>query len=211
VLFSLISGKQAHYLLPAYPAMALLFAYASARAKRGSQIWITLLASAVASGAIGLHVIPASADLAQLAPFWPLTAFAGLCLLLTLVAVQLPRIPGHLLAGVGLALGLHGVIATTGLSAAYDGQTLANTLALHQADGLAVTNAEYNAEINFLGRLTTPVALTPDLQSLAKWAEAHPKGVVFGRVSESPILAAPQQIFQYMGQDWGLWSAEAMP
>ena len=43
ILFSLISGKQAHYLLPAYPAMALLFAYASVRAKSGSMAWVALL------------------------------------------------------------------------------------------------------------------------------------------------------------------------
>lgn len=137
ILFSLISGKQAHYLLPAYPAMALLFAHASTRAKSGSLAWAPLLLIATGAGTIGLGLIPAKADLAQLAPYWPLTAFAALCLILSLLIWRLPRIPGHLLAGIGLTLGLHGIIATTGLYAAYDGQSLANTLAAHEADGLA--------------------------------------------------------------------------
>ena len=210
ILFSLISGKQAHYLLPAYPAMALLFAHASTRAKSGSMAWVALLLAAAGAGAIGLGLIPANADIAQFAPYWPLTAFAALCIILALLIWRMPRIPGHLLAGAGLALGIHGIIVTTGLYAAYDGQSLANTLATHEADGLAVINAEYNAEINFLARLTTNVTLTPDLPSLTTWAQAHPNGVFFGRVKENPLTAAPQQVFHFFAQDWGLWPARAI-
>lgn len=210
ILFSLISGKQAHYLLPAYPAVALLFAHASTRAKSGSLAWAPLLLIAAGAGALGLGLIAAKGDLARLAPYWPLTAFAVLCILLALAVWRLPRIPGHLLAGAGVALGLHGVIASTGLYAAYDGQALANTLAMHEADGLAVFNAEYNAEINFLARLTSDVALTPDLPSLTTWAEAHPNGVIFGRVKENPLTAAPQQVFHFFAQDWGLWPASVI-
>jgi 4-amino-4-deoxy-L-arabinose transferase-like glycosyltransferase len=210
ILFSLISGKQTHYLLPAYPAIALLFAYASTRAKAGSMAWIPLLLIAAGAAAVGLGLIPAKADLAQLAPFWPLTDFAMLCVFLALLIWRLPRIPGHLLAGAGVALGLHGIIATTGLYAAYDGQSLANSLAPHEAGGLAVINGEYNAEINFLARLTTPVALTPDLPSLTTWAKAHPNGMIFGRIKENPLTAAPQQVFHFFAQDWGLWPASAV-
>jgi hypothetical protein len=156
---------------------------------------------------VGLGLIPAKADLAQLAPFWPLTDFAMLCVFLALLIWRLPRIPGHLLAGAGVALGLHGIIATTGLYAAYDGQSLANSLAPHEAGGLAVINGEYNAEIYFLARLTTPVALTPDLPSLTTWAKAHPNGMIFGRIKENPLTAAPQQVFHFFAQDWGLWPA----
>ncbi len=186
VLFSLISGKQAHYLVPAFPAMALLFAYALRTAKAGSLAWVPLALLAIGAGGLGLHLIPAKGDLAQLAPFWPLSLFAALCALLALAVLRLPRLSGHVLAGLGLSLGLHGIVASTGLYAAYDGRGLARTLAAHEAAGLAVTNAEYNAEINFLARLTTPVALTPDLPSLTLWAQAHPDGMIFGRVNETP-------------------------
>jgi 4-amino-4-deoxy-L-arabinose transferase-like glycosyltransferase len=210
ILFSLISGKQAHYLLPAYPAMALLFAHASIRAKSGSLAWVALLLIAAGAGAVGLGLIPAKADLAQLAPYWPLTAFAALCLILALLIWRLPRIPGHLLAGAGLTLGIHAIIASTGLYAAYDGQRLATTLASNEEGGLAVINEEYNAEINFLARLTTKVALTPDLPSLTAWAQTHPNGMIFGRVKENPLTAAPQQVFHFFAQDWGLWPATSL-
>jgi len=209
VLFSLISGKQAHYLLPAYPAVALLFSVALSRAKagRGSLAVLPLLLLSAGAGAVGLGLIPASGDLALLAPVWPLTGFAVVCLMLALLLWVLPRLPGHVLAGVGLVLAIHGVIVTTGLYRAYDGTDLAMALAGHEASGLAVTNGEYHAEINFLARLTTPVALTPDPASLTAWARAHPQGMVFGRVEENPLKVAPQEVFRYMGKDWGLWPA----
>ncbi|OZA16770.1 MAG: hypothetical protein B7Y02_02865, partial [Rhodobacterales bacterium 17-64-5] len=195
------------YLLPAYPAMALLFAYASTRARSGSLAWLPLVLIAAGAGAVGLGLIPAAADLVLLAPYWPLTVFAALCILLALLIWRLPRIPGHLLAGAGVTLGIHGLIVSTGLYATYYGQNLATTLAAYESDGLAVTNAEYNAEINFLARLTTPVALTPDLPSLTAWAQSHPNGMIFGLVKENPLTAKPQQVFNYMGDDWGLWPA----
>ncbi len=205
LLFSLISGKQAHYLLPAFPAMALLFARAG-QARLSLAAW-PLLAVSGLSAAVGLGLFPMNKDLALLMPFWPLLAFSALCAVLALMIWRLPTLPGHLLAGVGLALGLHGVIATTGLYAAYDGRPLAAQLAAHPEGGLAVTNAEYHAEINFLARLTAPVAHLTDAAALADWARAHPQGMVFGRVRESPLTVSPQQVLTYMGQDWGLWPA----
>lgn len=210
VLFSLISGKQAHYLLPTYPAVALLFAYASKKARPGTQAWLPLLALAAAAGALGLGFIPATYDLALLAPFWPMTAFAGLCLVLALAVSQLPRVPGHLLTGIAFALALHGVIASTGLYAAYDGRPLAATLASRAAGGLATVNAEYNAEINYLAGLTAPVAQPGTLADWQEWALAHPQGTVFGRIKENPLTAAPQEVFRYMGEDWGLWPASVI-
>ncbi len=205
LLFSLISGKQAHYLVPAFPAMALLFA----RAGQGARSWaaLPLLAVAGLSAAVGLGLFPMNKDLALLMPLWPVLAFSALCAVLALQVWRLPTLPGHLLAGVGLALGLHGVIATTGLYAAYDGRPLAAILASHAEAGLAVTNAEYHAEINFLAGLTAPVAHLTDVAALADWAKLHPDGMVFGRVNETPLTAKPSEVLQYMGQDWGLWPA----
>lgn len=209
ILFSLISGKQAHYLLPAFPAMALLFS----RAGHGGRAFaaLPLLVVAGLAAAVGLGLFPMNADLVVLMPLWPLLALAALCAALALMIWRLPTLPGHLLAGVGLALGLHGVIATTGLYAAYDGRPLAAVLASHAGDGLAVTNAEYHAEINFLAGLTAPVAHLTDAQALTDWAKSHPEGMIFGRLSESPLTVKPGQVLRYMGQDWGLWPAGLVP
>ena len=51
------------------------------------------------------------------------------------------------------------------------------------------------------------VAHLTDAAALTQWAQAHPQGLVFGRVNENPLTVEPQRIFQYMGQDWGIWPA----
>jgi hypothetical protein len=114
------------------------------------------------------------------------------------------------LAGAGVAIGLHGVIATTALYAAYDGRPLAAMLAAKADGGLAVFNSEYHAEINYLAGLTAPVAHLTDAAALQDWARANPEGMIFGRVSESPLTAAPQEVLPYMGQAWGLWPARSV-
>lgn len=209
ILFSLISGKQAHYLVPAFPAVALLFARAGQGRRSFAAVPLLAMAGLVAVLAPGL--VPSAGAAAGLAAHWPLLAFAALCGVLAWAVWRLPTLPGHLLAGAGVALGLHGVIATTGLYAAYDGRPLAAQLAVHADAGLASFNAQYHAEINFLAGLTSPVALLTDAAALSDWAKAHPNGMIFGRVDESPLTVPPSQVLQYMGQDWGLWTSAALP
>jgi 4-amino-4-deoxy-L-arabinose transferase-like glycosyltransferase len=211
VLFSLISGKQIHYLLPAFPAMALLFAMAlPAQAGRGgSLVWLPLTGLAVVMAALGTGALPLPNDIADLTPLWPLLALGGFAALLALAVWRLPILPAHLLAGVGLTLGLHGLIVTTSLYPEYDSQHFAALLAPHVADGLATTNAEYNAEFNFALRLTAPVATPQSAPELAAWAAAHPNGVIFGQKDQDLLTAAPQEVLRYMGKDWAIWPAAA--
>lgn len=209
ILFSLISGKQVHYLLPAFPAMALLFAYASTKANKGSLAWLPLLGCAAVAVAIASGQI-SSKDLADLTPAWPLYAFGLLCAGLAMQVVRLPLIAGHVLAGVGLTLGLHGVIATTGLYAAYDGREMAVLLAQEQGFGLATTQTPYHAEFNFAAGLTAPVATPKDAAEWALWAKNHPKGLIFGLIKDNPMTVAPTQTLRYMGKDWGIWRRAAI-
>lgn len=208
ILFSFISGKQVHYLLPAFPAMALLFAYASTKAARGSFAWLPVLAIAALAIAVAGGVI-ASKDMADLTPAWPLYAFGLLCAALAVQMLRLPLIAGHVLAGFGLTLGLHGVIATTGLYAAYDGREIAGLVAQEAGNGLATTQAPYHAEFNFAARLTEPVATPNGAVAWAKWLEDHPKGMIFGLLKNSQITVTPAQTLRYMGKDWGIWFAPA--
>lgn len=211
ILFSLISGKQAHYLLPAFPAIALLFAHGlQSVPKTRSLAWLPLLLAASGFGAIGLGLIPAKADLAPLSPVWPALAFAILCLGLAAATLRLPLIQGHILAGAGFALGLHGVIATTALYPAYDGRPMAGILAASAAEGLAVIDYSYNAEFNFIARMTTPVATPQTPADLAAWAKAHPNGLIFGLKTNSLLTAEPQETIHYIGKDWAIWPASVI-
>lgn len=103
VLFSLISGKQIHYLLPAFPAMALLFAMAfpAQTGRGGSLVWLPLAGLAVATAALGTGAVPLPNDIADLTPLWPLLALAVFAALLAVAVWRLPILPAHLLAGLG--------------------------------------------------------------------------------------------------------------
>lgn len=208
LLFSLISGKQAHYLLPAFPAVAMLFAWALEKApKARSVLWLPLGLTGAVFAAFGLGFIPAKDDLVAVAPLWPVLAFAALCFVLAIASLRLPLIGGHLLAGIGLALGLHGVIVSTGLYDAYDGRHIATVLQTRADKGLAVIDYSYNAEFNFIARLTAPVATPADAAALADWAKAHPEGLVFGLKTNGLLTAEPQETIHYMGKDWAIWPA----
>ena len=211
VLFSLISGKQIHYLLPAFPAMALLFADSTKpeAGRGGSLVWLPLVMLAIATATLGTGAIPLPNDIADLTPLWPFLAFAGFAALLALAALRLPSLPAHLLAGVGFALGLHGLIVTTSLYPGYDSQNFAARLAPHVADGLATTNTDYNAEFNFTLRLTEPVAMPQSAAELSIWAKAHPNGLIFGQENQDLLTAEPQEVLRYMGKDWAIWPASA--
>ena len=208
-LFSLISGKQVHYLLPAFPAMALLFAYASTKVNKGSFAWLPLLGFAAVAVAIATGQV-SSKDFADLTPVWPLYAFGLLCVGLAIQLLRLPLIAGQVLAGVGLTVGMHGVIATTGLYAAFDGRQMATLLAQEAGFGLATTQEPYHAEFNFAAGLATPVATPKDAAAWAAWAKDHPKGLIFGLIKDNPMTVAPTQTLLYMGKEWGIWRRAAI-
>ena len=206
VLFSLISGKQVHYLLPAFPAMALLFARGAVQARGGSLAPVALVLLGGLGVAVGMGWVPLGPN-PDIPTVWPLAVFGVVCLVLALLVWRLPLVSGHTLAGVVVALGLHGVVATTGLYAAYDGQPMAQALAAGQ--GLATTEVQYHAQFNFAARLTEAVATPQTAQDWAEWAKAHPQGLIFGVQNQSPLTAEPQGTYRYMGKDWAIWPASA--
>ena len=215
LLFSLISGKQAHYLVPTFPAAALLVAEALARTRtngfwlnRGA--WLPVLLLALASALVGAQIIAPKGDLLLLAPGWPLLLFAALCLGLVAALWRLPLGAGHLVAGLGVTLGLHAIVASTALYPAYDGRAIAAKLASAEPQGLAVTDGDYHAEFNFLARLGQPVAQPHSPADWASWAAAHPDGMIFGTVGTPVIATEPTDSRRYRGHTIGFWPAAAI-
>lgn len=210
VLFSLISGKQAHYLMPEFPAVALLFARGLARAGggRGGSAAATLpVALGLAAIAFAAGLVPATEDFADLAPGWAVAGFGMLNLALAAAAWRLPFRAGHVLAGVGVATLVHILIPATGLYAGHDARAIAARIAPAADRGLAVSGITYNAEFNFAARLTRPVATPASPAELAAWSAAHPGGLVFGPVDRVPLTAAPETTLRYHGLTWGFWPA----
>ncbi len=220
LLFSLISGKQVHYLVPEMPATALIFARA-------------FLASGQASGRVGLAgrlsrlplagllglfgLLPLGAGLgwwgdepmqALMQPLAATLGFAIFCALLAAIVVAMPRLSGLAMAGLGLVFGLNGLIAATGLAKAIDSRTIAIELAPHEADGIAVLTSRYNEEFDFTGQLLRRIDTPRDAPEAEAWLRAHPSGILAAICTEAPLKLVPSQRIYFNGDDWCLWHAE---
>ena len=208
VLFSVIGGKQLHYLMPELSAVAMLMARAmspSLRPSRGGSLAFLLPALIGAAAlALTLRLIPATEALADLQPFWAVLLFAAICFGLAAASWRLPLVRGHLALGIGLALALHALVAMTALAPGFSAQPIADRLAGYAPQGIAVVGMPYQAEFNFAARLTAPVA-TPAPDDLQAWKAAHRGGVVAGPVAKAGMPDAPSETFRFRGQDFGLW------
>lgn len=187
IAFSLISGKQAHYLLPELPALALLLSGGlPVRRWRRRDLWL-------ATPLIGL--IPVLARLGHPLPSWSL-ALGGICALVGMVAFLRLRAVPIALAALPLALmiGLH-VRLSPLLFARYDMADLGRAVAPYDGAGIAVTDGSYHAQLNFAGRLLNPVARLSD-DAVAGWLRDHPGGVLLDQTDRpipgmTPVLRLP--------------------
>ena len=213
-LFSLISGKQVHYLVPEFPAFALIFARAllGAPEQKGG---LMNMPAAVLAVLLGVLAVVAGFGLtgdavieAQLRPIWAPLVFLVLMLGLAAAAYLLPRIAGLAVLGLGTVLGLNLLIGMSGLSAAYDSAPIAARLVPHAEAGLAVVANRYNAEFGFEGRMTTHVdELTAE--EAEGWLAAHPGGMLAAPCKRVETARPPAEVIHFYGDDWCLWEGGA--
>lgn len=193
VAFSFISGKQPHYLVPLFPAFALLAARVLA-GRAASRVTLPALLAA----ALGVVMILAARgqiaaltdQVAALPPLWP-----GVLLVLLGWAARMAGrqgIPPQLnLALLGAAtLALVQVAAMHSLGPLYDIKPMAQAIRQVQDEGRPVANAaKYHAQYQFAGRLEVPLA---ELQGaeLPNWLAAHPEGYVVMYLKDRRDLTA---------------------
>ncbi|MFN3279561.1 MAG: ArnT family glycosyltransferase [Paracoccus hibiscisoli] len=186
--FSLISGKQAQYLLPEMPAFALLLAGGlPMRRWTGHDLWLAvpLVGLGLAYAAAAGGQISVLARLGDPLSLWSL-ALGTACLVVGIAAfLRLGAAPIALAAlPLALMIGLHAGLSPL-LFARYDMRALGLAVAPFDQAGIAVTDGSYHAQLNFAGRLQTPVArLTP--ADIAAWQQAHPAGVLLDQTG-API------------------------
>ena len=185
--FSLVSGKQAYYLLPEYAGFALLLAAALASAPskspRGLGPWpLALFALLLGIGLLALPTLVARGMV-----HWPmLQSFAthsrGFGVLFVLLAALLAT-RGAELEKIVLSA-LLGVLAINTLFTltwwhAFDLRDASAVLAKAEAEHRPIFNNEgYNGQFTFAGRLTRPIDEAAGPVALRQWAAAHPQGVV---------------------------------
>jgi 4-amino-4-deoxy-L-arabinose transferase-like glycosyltransferase len=194
LIFSSVSGKQPHYLLPELPAAALLIGHALARSPALRRPWLPGIAL-LAAGAAASYLAMAPVDpkgalrLAGHLPAWAGLGFALAGLLALSRAGGIERLAwASLLSALWLLLAL-----VRPISQAYDVAPMARELARHQALGHPVANeGKYHAQYQFAGRLQRPLAVLNG-KALARWLERHPDGVavVYLGTNEDPAPYRP--------------------
>ena len=210
ILFSFVSSKQAHYLVPELPALAMIFGRLLSQPGRVGRglffapmmvLVVAALAMAVALGGVPKVTLPAGMTPQVLG------LFAATLAALAVLALRLPFLPGHLAMSWGIVLALHGLIYFGGIGALYDSRILAGKLAANAGQGLAITGDSYSAEVNFALRATQPIATPQTPSELRDWATVHPQGLVFGPIRRAPITAPPTDQVSFNGEEIGIWPA----
>jgi len=188
IAFSLISGKQLHYLLPIFPAVSFFLARVidgeDIRSSRLGRLlpagfMIVLAGALLIAPDLGIRKMPEWADL--LATYWmglPL----GIALYLVIRPLGRRVAPVLGLTGmmVGFVVALH-LAAAPYLARSFDMHALSEKIGEMQQDGFDVAFVgKYHGTFQFLGRLEKPIAeLTTDRgHGLDEWVQAHPRAKV---------------------------------
>jgi 4-amino-4-deoxy-L-arabinose transferase-like glycosyltransferase len=176
VAFSFISGKQPHYLIPLFPAFALLLArVVSARSKSGVGLPALIVA------ALGAALVAASDgrfpglqdQVAALPPAWPGVAMIVLAVGVWAAARRGSAVVSLALLGGG-TLALVQLAALPALAPLYDIRPMAVAVRQVQEEGRTVANlATYHAQYQFLGRLQAPLVELRGAE-IRSWLETHP-------------------------------------
>jgi 4-amino-4-deoxy-L-arabinose transferase-like glycosyltransferase len=217
--FSLVSGKQAKYLVPFLPAFALLAGHALAQAATFAQgrtalaRWWEMLPPVIGFLALPaflgyLRSRPEALKLPEWAaeiPLWPIAALAIaapvlLCFFRNSTTVQVRALAFAMLAAVAVVGA--GVIPAF-VPYSDPGPAARHLAALQEAKVPLAHLGKYHAQYNFAGRLRAPVEILepPELKA---WAAAHPAGQVI-TVERSRYNEAGNAAPEYQAPFRGAW------
>lgn len=193
IAFSFISGKQPHYLVPLFPAFALLTARVLAD-RTESRVGLPALLAAALGGALILaasgQIAAVSRQVETLPPAWP----GALLILLALAFYWAGRrgvaaVTNLALLGVA-TMALTQVAAMHSLGPLYDIKPMARAIKGIQDEGRLVANtAGYHAQYQFLGRLKVPLV---ELRggNAPGWLAGHPDAYAVVYLKDTQALPA---------------------
>ena len=231
VILSFFSGKQPHYLLPLFPAFALLVGVAIAREteangrepKPRDQMPPGLVILAEGVGLVGLMwwIKSDSTALDSLGwPAWvPGVSFGfGTVIAITGLIVALKHVKSFRAAVVALTLSSAVVISAIHLFVfsvggyAYDVAPTARFIRAMEAEGRrSVMVNEYHGQFNFLGRLKLRVELVPE-QFAQGWFTGRPRGrVIIVTDLPPPNWLRPWFVQTYRGRVLSIWDMDTYP
>ena len=225
VVFSAISGKQLHYLMPEFPALALVAAriVCQWRDERDRPVgcFADRAPAAALVAVLGVGVVvapyvassPKAVTWAEINTFWGLLAVAA-------VAVVLIRPPKTSLAAVAGIAGMSlSVIVATHLATApilasrYDLGPLARQLKVWEDAGIRLANfGTYHGQYHFLGRLRKPIAEIGLVNGdEAAFLKAFPEGRIVAHHRRLPAVdARPVATYTFRRRTIAVWDAATL-
>ena len=224
VIFSAISGKQPHYLLPVFPALAVYVAHVLTQkggevSGRGHKVPVLFMGGLVLIILVGLlakdlidpllkNPLPEWSGLAQ--PLWMLPALMIVGLLAfrrTTSVIGEVRLISVTVTSVIVSLYM---TAAPALDAAYNLEPAARQVKAFQDAGRPVAYiGKYHGEFQFLGRLTEPLIAMQTPKEGLEWAKSHANGVVIRTLRKKDIPQSPKPIRTqpYRGKFLVMWNA----
>ncbi|WP_280548036.1 MULTISPECIES: glycosyltransferase family 39 protein [unclassified Halomonas] len=174
ILLSLISGKQAHYLMPTLPFLAIWLSLQLVAQPPGRQWGVALLLL----GMTGLMALLPDI-VVRIFPQAPLSSWSRLGALiplaLTLWLLSRPCRAALVLAW-PLTLFTLLLLLSPAIRGYYDLRPMAERLAMLEAQSPLAYAGEYHNQFRFLGRLETDLTVIDDDRAVADWAARHPGG-----------------------------------
>ena len=215
VAFSLVSGKQVHYLVPQFPAFALIVALALDRPQPATRPWLASLGLASLGVAVialpHLTLPPTVAALHTVAPAWS-AAFVALAVWLAWSPRPPERQVPRMAAASVLMVALAQLVFVRPLSPAYDVRPLARKIAELQAAGRPVGHdGVYHAQYQFAGRLAKPIEELSSHVEAERFVAAHPDAaiVLYFRPPFDPAPLGPLAMQRFRGRIAAVFDAQA--
>ncbi|HYG64708.1 MAG TPA: glycosyltransferase family 39 protein, partial [Thermoanaerobaculia bacterium] len=223
VVFSLISGKQPHYLLPLLPAVALLIARGM---ETGGEAGLAARRWHLAPPLAFLVLVGAAIATARWAerpfrlPTWAglISPGAGLALLALAAVFVLSyerlfatRRTAVTLVGLALVVALHVGFAEIARKA-YDLEPIARYASVMEWQGRPIAFiAPYHGQLHFLGRLARPFEVIQPGAELV-WVHQHPRGKVIQDLDYAPPGLVRADFTQSYREDvLAVWGRESLP
>lgn len=207
IAFSAISGKQLHYLLPVYPALAMLVAagllrhqYVSVRSIIPISLMLVLLAVFLLATPMLQQKNQLPAWLGEISWLASALLIAASLLLLWLARHQSLERHVLMLASTSLlTMLLLSLFVVKQAAPYYDVTKPSRLIATLQSNNIPIAHhGNYDAQYQFLGRLKKPLPeLTPE--QVRTWVREHPDGylVTYRRSRADPLASKAEHIFPY--------------
>lgn len=212
VVFSLVAGKQPHYLLPMIPAVALALALAVARS--AAQVRSGAFALLLVVVGVGMALLPRLAAsrphlavLADLSPWWG-AALGALGVVLLIGAWRSARPLWPALA-TALVVLLVKFAVSQGPGQRYDVTAVAAQVRAAQQRGQPIVHLGWHHGVyEFAGRLTRPLPVLNEESRFVEWEKEHPDGLVISFDRRFRFRAQPVFTQPFRGGEVSIWKAQ---